>query len=59
MEQTYEDLTKNFKCVNENHELDIKGTVIKFELKPQVNQIQKPNERHKNPNQDKHFAQFY
>ena len=40
MEQTYEDLTLNLKCDNENIYMDIKGTVIKVELKLALTRFQ-------------------
>ena len=59
MEQTYEDLTQEFKCENENSEMDIEGTVIKVELKPSLTQIQKlPNERLENANQEEHNVEI-
>ena len=59
MEQTYEDITQKLNHKNENSEMDIKGTVIKIELKPQLTQIQKePNERHENVNQDEHIVEI-
>ena len=51
MEQTYEDLTQNLKCENENSEMDIEGTVIKVEMKPSLTQIHKPNVGLENANQ--------
>ena len=57
MEQTYENLTQN--CENENKEIDIKGTVIKVELKPSMPQIQKlQNERLENANQEEHNVEI-
>ena len=44
MEQTNEDLTPTIKCENEAIEMDIEGSIINVELKPQLSQIQKPNE---------------
>ena len=49
MEQNNETL----KSENENYEMDIEGTVIKVELKPQLILIQRPNETNENENQDK------
>ena len=56
MEQTYEDLTQNLKCENENSNMDIEGTVIKVEMKSPLTHIQKlPDERQENANQDDHI----
>ena len=54
MEQTYEDLTQKSKCENENSNMDIEGTVIKVELKPQIH---KPNGRPENANQEEDIVQ--
>ena len=56
MELRPEDLT--LKCENENNEMDIEGTVLKVELKSQLTQIQKPNERHQNANIDQYFVEI-
>ena len=59
MEQTYEDLTQNFKFENENSNMDIDGTVIKVELKSPLTKIQKlPNGRQENSNQEKHIVEI-
>ena len=59
MEQTYEDLTQNLKCENENSEMDIKGTVIKVELKPPLTQIQKlSNKTQENANLDEDYVEI-
>ena len=42
MKQAFEDLTQNLKFENGNSIMDIEGTVIKVELKPET-QIQNPN----------------
>ena len=41
MEQTNEDLTPTIKCENEAIEMDIEGSIINVELKPQLSQIQR------------------
>ena len=58
MEHSYEDLTQNLKFENENSEMDLKGTVIKVELKSPLTKIRKPNERHENANQDGHIVEI-
>ena len=56
MERTHEDLT--LKCENDKNEIDIEGTVIKVELKSQLIEFQKPNERHQNANQGQYFVEI-
>ena len=59
MEHIYEDLTLNLKYENENNEVDIKGTVIKVELRHPLTQIQKlPEERQENANQEEHDVEI-
>ena len=59
MEQTYEDLTQNLKCENENSNMDIEGTVIKVEMKSPLTHIHMlPNERKENANLEKHDVEI-
>ena len=58
MEHSYEDLTQNLKFENENSEMDLKGTVIKVELKSPLTKIRKPNERLENANQKEHNVEI-
>ena len=52
MEQNFKDLTQN-----KNSKIDIEGTVIKIEMKPQLTQIQKmPNGNL--GNQEEHFDEI-
>ena len=47
------DVTPTLKCKNEISAFNIKGTVIKFELKPPLTHIPKPN-----ANQDEHIVEI-
>ena len=57
-QQTFKDGTSNLKGENENNEMDIEGTVLKVELKPSLTQIQKPDGRHENANQEEHIVEI-
>ena len=58
MEETFEDLKRNLKCVNENNEMNIDGTVIKVEQKPPLTPIPKANVELENANLEEHDVEI-
>ena len=57
MEQAYGDGTQNLKFENES-EMDVEGSVFKIELKTPLTQIQKPDRRHENANNDEPLVEI-